>query len=82
MARPGRDARAGVVVGQAGRVAVDLLAGWLVEVAGDRLLRGAAEERVLRQALRDSIDVVVEQAAPELRDGLQRGLHGVLRTAG
>ena len=61
-------------VRQDGEVGVDVITGWLVQVAGDSLLRSARDQRRMAQLIRAVIESVADQASPELRDEVRRGL--------
>jgi hypothetical protein len=56
---------------------IDAIVGWLVATVGDhglRLVKGSAEERVLRRALSRTIDSVVRQELVDSQDALRAGL--------
>ena len=56
---------------------VDALVGWLVQLAGDKLVqlvRGSPDERALREALDHAIDSILEEVAFPSREPLSRGL--------
>jgi hypothetical protein len=53
---------------------LDILAGWLTEVAGDRLLKGTAEQKLVTRALTTAIGAAVRQEDESSRDRLTLAL--------
>ena len=62
---------------------IGALVGWLVQAVGDygiQLVRGSPDKRALRHAVKNAIDMVVDQADPGSRDTLRSGLQQCFST--